>query len=75
MAVGDRIQQWAYANHPDEMDAALGELVGDPSGPVFGEPDIQPMASWQLNDRELPGGGTPEDAGQQVVDVAHAGGQ
>jgi hypothetical protein len=59
MAVGDRIQQWAYANHPDEMNAALGELVGDPSGLVFGDTDIQLIASWQLNDRELPGGGTP----------------
>jgi hypothetical protein len=59
MAVGDRIQQWAYACHPDEMDAALGELVGDPSGLVFGDTDIQLIASWQLNDRELPGGGTP----------------
>jgi len=59
MAVGDRIQQWAYANHPDEMNAALDELVGDPSALVFGDTDIQLIASWQLNDRELPGGGTP----------------
>lgn len=59
MAVGDRIQQWAHANHPDEMNAALGELVGDPSGLVFGDTDIQLIASWQLNDRVLPGGGTP----------------
>jgi hypothetical protein len=59
MAVGDRIQQWAYANHPDEMNAALDELVGDPSALVFGDTDIQFIASWQLNDRELPGGGTP----------------
>jgi hypothetical protein len=59
MAVGDRIQEWAYANHPDEMNAALDELVGDPSALVFGDTDIQLIASWQLNDRELPGGGTP----------------
>jgi hypothetical protein len=59
MAVGDRIQEWAYANHPDEMDAALGELVGDPHGVVFGDTDTQLVASWQLNDRELAGGGTP----------------
>jgi hypothetical protein len=59
MAVGDRIQQWAHANHRDEMNAALRELVGDPSGLVFGDIDIQLMASWQLNDRELVGGGTP----------------
>jgi len=59
MAVGDRIQEWAYANHRDEMDVALGELVGDPRGVVFGDTDAQLVASWQLNDRELPGGGTP----------------
>jgi hypothetical protein len=59
MAVGDRIQEWAYANHRDEMDAALDELVGDPRGVVFGDADAQLVASWQLNDRELPGGGTP----------------
>jgi len=41
------------------MNAALRELVGDPSGLVFGDTDIQLMASWQLNDRELVGGGTP----------------
>ncbi len=59
MAVGNRIQQWAYAHHRDEMDAALRELVGDPRGMVFGDTDLQLLASWQLNDRELPGGGTP----------------
>lgn len=59
MAVGDRIQQWTFAHHGDEMDAALRELVGDPRGVVFGDTDIQLLASWQLNDRELPGGGTP----------------
>jgi hypothetical protein len=58
-AVGDRIQKWAYANHRDEMDAALEELVGDPRGLVFDDADIQLLALWQLNDRELPGGGTP----------------
>jgi len=59
MAVGDRIQEWAYANHRDEMDAALDELVGDPRGVVFGDAEIQLIVSWQLNDRELLGGGTP----------------
>jgi hypothetical protein len=59
MAVGDRIQAWAYAQHRDEMDAALRELVRNPSGVVFDDTDLQLIASWQLNDRELPGGGTP----------------
>jgi SEC-C motif len=59
VAVGDRIQQWAYVHHPNEMDAALRELVGDPRGLVFGDTDVQLLASWQLNDRELPGGRTP----------------
>jgi SEC-C motif len=59
MAVGARIQEWAYANRPDEMDATLRELVGDPSGVVFGDTDLQLLASWQLNDRELSGCGTP----------------
>jgi hypothetical protein len=59
MAVGDRIQQWAYAHHPDEMDVGLRELVGDRRRLVFGDTDVQLLASWQLNDRELPGGDTP----------------
>lgn len=59
MAVGDRVQEWAYAHHPSEMDASLDELVGDPRGLVFGDTDLQLVASWQLNDRELAGGGTP----------------
>lgn len=59
MAVGDRIQEWAYANHRDEMDAALDDLVADPRGVVLGDTDVQLITSWQLNDRELPGGGTP----------------
>jgi hypothetical protein len=58
MAVGDRIGQWAYAQHSDEMDAAIGELVDDPRL-TFDGADIQLLTSWQLNDRELPGGGTP----------------
>ena len=70
MAAGDRIQQWAYANHPDEMDAALRELVGDPSGLIVGDTDIQLIASWQLNDRELPGGGTPAQRYAELDGIA-----
>ncbi len=36
------------------MDAALDELIGDPRGVAFGNADAQLVASWQLNDRELP---------------------
>jgi hypothetical protein len=67
MAVGDRIQRWAYTNHPDEMDAALRELVGDPRGVVLGDSDMKLLALWQLNNRELPGGGT---AAQQYARLA-----
>jgi hypothetical protein len=70
MAVGDRIQEWAYANHRDEMDAAFDELVGDPRGVVFGDAEIQLIASWQLNDRELPGGGTPAQRYARLAGLA-----
>lgn len=70
MAVGDRIQDWAYANHRDEMDAAFDELVGDPRDVVFGDAEIQLIASWQLNDRELPGGGTPAQRYARLAGLA-----
>jgi hypothetical protein len=69
-AVGDRIQKWAYANHRDEMDAALDELVGDLGGLVFDDADIQLLASWQLNDRELAGGGTPAQRYARLAGLA-----
>lgn len=34
-----------YANHPDEMDAALRELVGDPRRLVFGDTELQLLPS------------------------------
>jgi len=54
MAVGDRIQEWAYTKHPDEMDAALGELVGDPHGVVFGDTDTQLVARGSSTTASLP---------------------
>lgn len=69
MAVGDRIQQWAYEHHRDEMNAALDELVGNPRGLVFGDTEIQLLASWQLNDRELTGGGTPAQRYAQLAEL------
>ena len=69
MAVGARIQEWAYANRSDEMDATLRELVGDPSGVVFGDTDLQLLASWQLNDRELSGCGTPAQRYAELLRV------
>jgi SEC-C motif-containing protein len=70
MAVGGRIQEWAYANHRDEMDAALDELVGDRRGTVFDDADTQLLTSWQLNDRELLGGGTPAQRYARLAGLA-----
>lgn len=43
------------------MEAALDELITDPDGVTLGDLDVQLVALWQLNDRELPGGGTPAE--------------
>ncbi len=72
MAVGDRIQEWAYANHRDEMDAALDALIGDPRSTVVGDTEIQLIASWQLNDRELLGGGTPAQRYAHLTGLTHS---
>jgi hypothetical protein len=56
--VGARIQAWAFENHHAEMQAALEEITAGHEDVVLGDVDLQLIASWMHNDRELPGGGT-----------------
>jgi hypothetical protein len=58
-AVGKRIQAWAFEHHGDAMQAALAELTAGGQDVVLGDADLQLVATWMLNDRELAGGGTP----------------
>lgn len=57
-AVGGRLQTWAFERYPDELSAALREITGGRRGLVLGDVDRQLVASWALNDWELPAGGT-----------------
>jgi hypothetical protein len=57
-AVGTRIQAWAFEHHRAAMQAALEEITADREDVVLGDVDLQLVASWMLNDRELPDGGT-----------------
>ncbi|MGB0092526.1 MAG: SEC-C domain-containing protein [Solirubrobacteraceae bacterium] len=56
--VGARIQAWAFEHHRAEMQAALEEITAGHEDVVLGDVDLQLIASWMHNDRELPGGGT-----------------
>jgi hypothetical protein len=58
-AVWARLQDWTIANHPEHLEAAIDELLGD-------EPTITPktgdlLCSYVHLDRELAGGGTPAE--------------
>jgi hypothetical protein len=57
-AVGERIRAWAFQHHQDAVDAALGEIIAGHEDVVLGDADIALIATWALNDRELPDGGT-----------------
>lgn len=56
--VGARIQAWALEHHRAEMQAAFEEITAGHKDAVLGDVDVQLIASWMHNDRELPGGGT-----------------
>lgn len=60
-AVGTRIQEWALEQHPEAMGDALAEIVAGREDLVLGDVDIALIAGWTLNDRQLPGGGTPAE--------------
>jgi hypothetical protein len=76
-AVGTRIQKWAFEHHREAMHDALAEIVAGHNDIVLGDVDLALISSWVLNDRELPGGGTPaacyaarEDLSGQESDIA-----
>ncbi len=56
--VGARIQAWAFEHYDAEVQAAVQEIMAGREDAVLGAVDLQLVASWILNDRELPGGGT-----------------
>jgi SEC-C motif len=63
-AVWERLQEWTIANHPEHLEAAIDELLGD-------ERKITPetgglLCSYVHLDRELPGGGTPVERFAEV---------
>jgi hypothetical protein len=69
-AVGRRIQAWAFEHHREAMRDAFAEITSGYTGRVLCEVDLQLVASWMLNDRELPGGGTPAGRYAQRDDLA-----
>jgi SEC-C motif-containing protein len=76
-AVGTRIQKWAFEQHREAMHDGLAEIVAGHKDVVLGDLDVALIAGWVLNDRQLPGGGTPaeryaarEDLSDQERDIA-----
>ena len=56
-AVWARLQEWTIANHPEHLEAAIDELVGDERRITPETGDL--LCSYVHLDRQLPGGGTP----------------
>jgi SEC-C motif-containing protein len=76
-AVGTRIQTWAFQHHREAMHDGLTEIVAGRKDVVLGDVDLALISTWILNDRQLPGGGTPaqryaarEDLSAQERDIA-----
>ena len=67
--MGRRIQAWAFDHHCEAMCEAFEEITSGYSDRVLGEVDVQLIASWMLNDRRLPGGGTPAERYAQRDDL------
>jgi hypothetical protein len=68
-AVGKRIQAWAGEHHRDALDAAWAEITGGREDAALGEVDVQLIAAWIFNDRELPGGGTAAECYSRLDDL------
>jgi hypothetical protein len=68
-AVGKRIQAWAGEHHRDALDAAWAEITGGREDAALGEVDVQLIAAWIFNDRELPGGGTAAERYSRLDDL------
>jgi SEC-C motif len=71
-AVGNRIQAWGFKHHRDAIDAALREILADRENVVLDDVGISLIATWALNDRELPGGGTVAQRYAQRSDLPAA---
>lgn len=56
--VGKRLQAWAFEEFPEAMNAAWHEITTGREDAVLGGGDVQLIATWMFNDRELPGGGS-----------------
>src|SRR5215218_7946223 len=56
-AVWERLQEWTIANHPEHLDAAIDEILGDERTITPETGDL--LCSYVHLDRQLPGGGTP----------------
>ena len=56
-AVWARLQEWTIANHPEHLEAAIDELVGNERRITPETGDL--LCSYVHLDRQLPGGGTP----------------
>lgn|SRR6266545_4363195 len=72
-----RIQAWAFEHHHEAMHDALAEITAGHHDLVLGGVDLQLIATWMHNDRELPGGGSAawryaqrEDLPAQERDIA-----
>lgn len=52
------MRAWAFEHEADAIRDALAEITAGCSDVVVGEADLDLIACWTLNDRELPGGGT-----------------
>jgi hypothetical protein len=56
-AVWERLQEWTIANHPEHLEMAIDELLGDERKITPETGDL--LCSDVHLDRQLPGGGTP----------------
>jgi hypothetical protein len=80
-AVGKRIQVWAAAHHRDALDAAWAQMTAG-CDVALSDVDVQLIAAWIFNDRELSGGETAAelysrldglDAGERAIATRIAG--
>lgn len=69
-AVGRRIEAWAFEHHREAMRDAFAQISSGHADRVLGDIDLQLIASWMLNDRRLPDGGTAAERYAQRDDLA-----
>jgi hypothetical protein len=67
-AVGKRIQAWAAAHHRAALDAAWAQIT-DGCDVKLGDSDVQLIATWIFNDREVGRGGTAAELYSRIHDL------